>query len=99
LWRTFGSTLKIERATLGLIPETPDALGTLIDAGLVAVGNHLTLAQGSQPRQLGSSAVSALATSLATPVTVNGGHLWRPPGNGRTLAQLRAELASDGHPQ
>jgi hypothetical protein len=60
----------------------------LIDAGLVAVGDHLrwnghpatvchsgTLARGTKPRQLGSSAVSTLASSLATPVTVNGWHL------------------------
>lgn len=56
-------------------------LGTLIDAGLVAVGDHLewnghtatvcppggALVHGTELRELGGSAVSALAASLATP--------------------------------
>ncbi|MFI5593674.1 hypothetical protein ACIA5G_52230 [Amycolatopsis sp. NPDC051758] len=112
LWRTYGSILEIERATSGLIPNTPDALGTLIDAGLVAVGDHLTwnghtatvchsgsLARGTEPRHVSSSAVSTLATSLATPVTVNGWHLWHHLRSGHTLAQLRAELGRDRYPR
>ncbi|MCR6488293.1 hypothetical protein M8542_36230 [Amycolatopsis sp. OK19-0408] len=113
-WRAFAASLGSDCAHIGPPPDAADALGTLIDAGLVAVGDHLewnehtatvcpggALVQGTELRELGGSAVSALATSLATPVTVNGWHLWRLARDGRTLAGLRAELAArcpDGPP-
>jgi hypothetical protein len=90
-----------------LNPDAPDALAALIDAGLVTVGESLTwdvhtatvcpggaLLRGESPHELRTSAVSALATSLATPVTVNGWYLWQLVRDGRTLADLRAELAA-----
>lgn len=93
--------------TAVLNPDAPDALAALIDAGLVMVGESLTwdvhtatvcpggaLLRGGCSPELCTSAVSALATSLASPVTVNGWHLWRLVRDGRTLADLRAELAA-----
>lgn len=109
-WRAFTRSLDADCAHIGPGPgpDAPDALGALIGAGLVAVGDLVEwnghtatvcpgggLALGTELRELGTSAVSALATSLATPVTVNGWHLWRHERHGRTLAQLRANLASN----
>ncbi|MEV6639654.1 hypothetical protein [Amycolatopsis sp. NPDC051371] len=109
--QAFTTTLGTGSAHLGPRPDAPDALATLIDAGLLAVGDRLrwngntatvchggALAHGTEPHELCTSAVSTLATNLATPVTVNGRHLWRHPREGRTLAQLRAGLASNRHP-
>jgi len=89
-----------------LYPDAPDALAELIDAGLVAVGDQLAwnghtatvchggaLVRGTEPHELCNSAVSTLATSLATPATVNGWHLWRRTRDDRSLAELRADLA------
>ncbi len=88
-------------------PLTPDALTDLIDAGQVVVGDELVwnghtatvgphgeLLHPSGPHELRISTVSALATSLATPTTVNGWHLWRRARDGQPLAQLRAELTT-----
>ncbi|MDX3192926.1 hypothetical protein PV458_31350 [Streptomyces sp. MN03-5084-2B] len=90
-----------------LHPDGLDALAALIDARLVTAGDSLTwdvhtatvcpggaLLRGESPHELRTSAVSALATSLASPVTVNGWHLWRLVRDGRTLADLRAELTA-----
>jgi len=88
-------------------PDAPDALADLIDAGQLAVGDELVwnshtatvgphgeLVHRTGPDELRISTVSALATSLTTPTTVNGWHLWRRARDGRPLAELRADLAT-----
>ncbi|MEU0514938.1 hypothetical protein ACWEKJ_30580 [Amycolatopsis thermoflava] len=88
-------------------PDTPDALAQLIDTGLDAVGEELVwnghtatvgpggaLVHGTEPALRFPSAVSALATWLARPTTVNGWYLWRLARDDRPLAELRAELAT-----
>ncbi|VVJ22704.1 Uncharacterised protein [Amycolatopsis camponoti] len=62
-------------------------------AATVCAGGALT--PGPEPCELGTSAVSTLAASLATPVTVDGWHLWRHERHDRTPAQLRADLANE----
>jgi hypothetical protein len=87
-------------------PDAPDALADLIGAGELVVGDELMwnghtatvgphgeLVDRTGPDELRLSTVSALATSLATPTTVNGWHLWRRARDGRPLARLRADLA------
>ncbi|GAB3000892.1 MULTISPECIES: hypothetical protein [Amycolatopsis] len=88
-------------------PDAPDALADLIRAGELAIGDELVwndhtatigphgeLVHHTGPEELRISTVSALATSLATPTTVNGWHLWRRARDGRPLARLRADLAT-----
>ncbi|GAA3850759.1 hypothetical protein [Amycolatopsis tucumanensis] len=88
-------------------PDTPDALTQMIDSGLVAVGEQLgwnghtatvgpggALVHGTEPALRFPSAVSALATWLARPATVNGWYLWRRTHDDRPLVELRAELAT-----
>jgi len=88
------------------MPPYPDGLDQLIDAGLIAPGEEVVwnghtatvghggaLLHGTDSAPLFPTAVSALATRLATPTTVNGWYLWRCARDDRPLADLRAELA------
>ncbi|ANZ35978.1 hypothetical protein BBK82_07710 [Lentzea guizhouensis] len=83
--------------------RAPDGLAELLEAGLLAEGDHIVLGEHVAtvraggilqhgPDEFAVSAVNALATHLCD-FTANGWHLWQRAHDNRPLADLRTELA------